>query len=143
MPLFTVALLSVFLFFMYMFASRLRQAVMFLVLFAGYQTFSYLHYFRGSWGASGNANPFNEELMFSMITLSFVATCFGFLAWVIHDRRKVAGKGPIDRLRTFVPVFGVFVLIAITLVLSIPLSFEMPINLKRCDGSVGQPDYCT
>gem|GEM_PF-4208855 len=142
MPFLSVSLSCVVLFLVYSFGSRLVVAIAIFALSVGYQVLSYSHYFGGGWEAAGNKHPFNEELIFALMVLSLTASCFGFMAWILHHRVRFFGEGGIAKIKTFAAVFVGFVVTGGVLVMAVPLSFEMPIDLSLCDSSVSQPDYC-
>jgi hypothetical protein len=142
MPFLGVTLCCVILYSIYLFASRLRTAAITFIAFFGYLTLGYFHYFGSASSANDNSHPFNEELIFTLIVLSFTALCFGLMAWWLHHRIHLFGEGRPAKYKSFAVIFVAFALIAGALIVIVPLSFDMPIDMKKCDASVGQPEYC-
>lgn len=143
MPAVVVILVCTLLFFSFFFFRRTVLATLGYFLVSGYLGMSYFHYFHGGWETAGNSNPFNEELIYSFLILSFVAVNFGFVAFLLA-RNKTTTKVPsVVRLKSFSTAFLCMAVFNLVLVFVVPLSFEMPVDLRKCDGAVTQPNYCS
>ncbi len=129
-------------FFGYLVTSKRRWIILFLLIGVGYQLLSFRYYFHGGWEASGNAHPFNEEIMFSMIVLGSAASLLGFVARLTDMRWISQGKSGSFRSLGYVLFVLIFAALAAVLTLSIPLSFDRPIDLTLCDRPGDKPDYC-
>ena len=142
MAIYYLFALLTFLFFMYFFAVRRIWAALFFLVYFGYLVLSYRYYFMGGWESSDIGHPFNEELIFSMLVLSLLATTLGLLTW-IWDRRINPTSGMCaPKFRRFIAGYILYLVFAGILIIGVPLTFEMPVDLRRCDGSNSQPSYC-